>query len=82
MGGNYKNNKSDIILLDGFLPKYSLPILYNKKYYKDSESVHLSGNIDMEKVSAYMLNEEMEKLNLEYDPDRLYFKSEISLLYI
>ena len=79
--GIFKNNKSDIILLDGFLPKYSLPILYNKKYYKDSESVHLSGNIDMEKVSAYMLNEEMEKLNLEYDPDRLYFKSEHIINY-
>ena len=80
-GGNYKSNKSDIILLDGFLPSYSLPILYNKKYFENSGNAYLNGNIASEKISAYMLNEDMRKFNLEYDIDKLFFNSEHIINY-
>ncbi len=81
LGGNYKSDESDIILLDGFLPAYSLPILYQKEYFEDSGNAHLIGSIVGERVSAYMLNEEMNKFDLEYDPGRLYFNSEHLINY-
>ena len=81
IGGNYRNNESDNISVEGFLPNYNIIEKLEKIFFRDKNSTYIRGGVDRSKVYAYSLSEQMKELGLEYKPDMLNLSSESRIYY-
>lgn len=79
LGGNFQVNSEEKNSISGFLKNYNIPIIYKKENL--NYTTYIKGEINNKKISAYALMREMETLKIEYDRNKLFFKSEHEINY-